>query len=281
MDNAHFLKNVSEEELYEILKNDDTADFSNCYFYKVKISISEGRISSFEGSRFYECKFMGFDGQHVNFQKAVLTGCFIENANFNHVNMTGIEIYGTHIKDASFRFTDLTDARMRYVLFETSVLYQTEFQHALMDNIHFQNVEAENITTDFSTVTMTMTGARNKDIQNYRNQILWALHVNQDEIDRAIKKVRFIRSNYETIFEVNDGDMVLIDGQLRKVNYMDEYHFNFDGGKCYHIWEFAEKVNPQGNRVLPAQQSILDQIKSKGVSSKKDGHEKTTPNKEL
>ena len=69
-------------------------------------------------------------------------------------------------------------------------------------------------------------------------------------------KIRFITPRYEALFEVNNLDMVLLDGQPVRVIAVDGgdiYHFRFDlpgvMGSVWHICEFAEKQNEHGNRV--------------------------------
>jgi hypothetical protein len=83
-------------------------------------------------------------------------------------------------------------------------------------------------------------------------------------------KIRFITPDYITLFEATDFDMVEFDTysfdrsagyiksgtELRRViaddcgtDDLSAYHFHFENGECYHICEFAEKVNPNGDRV--------------------------------
>jgi hypothetical protein len=271
------LKVITQEDLYEIIRYNYSADFSKCYFNGVTISTSEGRIRSFEGSRFYDCKFKGFNGQRVNFQGAILTDCYVENANFINANMKSVEIYQTQFKDTDFLNTNLSNARMKQVLFEEGTrFYQTEFRDSFMDRVYFHKVNADMIHTNFKTVTITMGGATASEIEYHRQQIEEALHIP----DMAKKKIRFITPDYNTLFEVNHGDKVLMDGKPRVVNYMDETHFNLDGGECWHICQFAERVNPQGNRVAPEQKSVLKDIQTKGTRSEKVADSKAL-NKEV
>lgn len=75
-------------------------------------------------------------------------------------------------------------------------------------------------------------------------------------------KVRFIAPHYKLLFEVKNLECVLLDGEIRRVIAFEGgevYHFGFDLPnaksnsyvKCWHICEFAEKFNPNGDRVKP------------------------------
>lgn len=76
--------------------------------------------------------------------------------------------------------------------------------------------------------------------------------------------VPFITPRYERLFVVKNLDCVLFDGKVVRVVAMDSsdsdsaYHFRFEpinGSEgsygCWHICEFAERVNEGGNRVKP------------------------------
>lgn len=66
-----------------------------------------------------------------------------------------------------------------------------------------------------------------------------------------MEKVRFINSDYQTLFEINNGDKIKIEfpnGEIhiKQVLYIDECHIIIKGemqrDKRYHICEFAEKM---------------------------------------
>ena len=59
------------------------------------------------------------------------------------------------------------------------------------------------------------------------------------------QKIRFINSNYKTLFYIDDGGEIEIffDGEWNKrvCRYLDECHTEI-GGYIYHICEFAERM---------------------------------------
>ena len=67
-----------------------------------------------------------------------------------------------------------------------------------------------------------------------------------DEKDHSI---RFINSNYDTLFRIPDGGIVEVRFPDRafsaKCEYLDDYH-TMVGDTVFHICEFAEMVERQG-----------------------------------
>ena len=69
-----------------------------------------------------------------------------------------------------------------------------------------------------------------------------------DAVEPA-NKVRFITPDYMTLFMVPDLSYVRVNGEPRQVVYLDETHFHFAKSGCFHICEFAELCERNGNRV--------------------------------
>lgn len=70
-------------------------------------------------------------------------------------------------------------------------------------------------------------------------------------------KIRFITSEYKTIFEIEDLSMVLVDGKPKRAYFIDEYHFGFVGGLAYHICQFAEACERSGIEVKPIEKNTV------------------------
>ena len=73
--------------------------------------------------------------------------------------------------------------------------------------------------------------------------------------DEKKKYIRFINSDYKTMFHLPDGGHVRItypDGRQtdRVCRLIDEYHTEI-GGWCYHICEFAERMEQNGAKYAP------------------------------
>ena len=80
-------------------------------------------------------------------------------------------------------------------------------------------------------------------------------------LSEAQKGVRFIDPRYHEVFRVPDGGKIRIrrkDGSSaeRVCRYIDDYHAEI-GGNLYHICEFAEQMEYQGNTVEPVGQPLL------------------------
>lgn len=61
--------------------------------------------------------------------------------------------------------------------------------------------------------------------------------------------VRFITPQYETMFSVTNLSNVKVDGKIRRVIYVDDYHFMFEAGSAFHICQYAEICKQNGTKV--------------------------------
>ena len=80
---------------------------------------------------------------------------------------------------------------------------------------------------------------------------------------RAEKGIRFIDPNYKEQFRIPDGDKIRIlrgDGERRDCvcRFIDEYHVEVGGGwdNLFHICQFAEIMERNGNKVIPLRSSL-------------------------
>ena len=79
-------------------------------------------------------------------------------------------------------------------------------------------------------------------------------------MQRAQKGICFITPDYKEIFRIPDGDKIRItfsNGKQvdRICRYIDDYHFEA-GENLYHICEFAERMEQNGNTVIPLRSSL-------------------------
>lgn len=68
---------------------------------------------------------------------------------------------------------------------------------------------------------------------------------------KPMNEIRFITSEYQERFRVKDFGYVWVNGKKRQVCYVDDYHFRFLDGCCYHICEFAEIAERHNTTVSP------------------------------
>ena len=89
----------------------------------------------------------------------------------------------------------------------------------------------------------------------------------RDWLDRHMKQaekgIRFITPDYKEKFRIADGDMVRIrcpDGKQidQECRYIDEYHVEVGKGwdNLFHICQFAEMMERNGNSVIPLRNSL-------------------------
>lgn len=82
-------------------------------------------------------------------------------------------------------------------------------------------------------------------------------------IKQAEKGIRFITPDYKELFRIPDGDKIRItqsDGTYfdRTCRYIDECHLEVGNG-LYHICQFAEMMERNGNTVIPLRSSLPEQ----------------------
>lgn len=88
-------------------------------------------------------------------------------------------------------------------------------------------------------------------------------------IKNAEKGIRFINSNYKTLFTIPDGDTIQItlengEQYTRICRYIDDYHFQTINGfeekyvNMFHICQFAELMERNGNTIIPLRSSLPD-----------------------
>lgn len=90
-------------------------------------------------------------------------------------------------------------------------------------------------------------------------------------MDDTVKKIRFIDSDYNTLFFVPDGGNVVLtcsDGEklIRPCKYLDDYHVKI-GSNVLHICEFAEKMERNGTYYAPEQPPALPDLCYSTLSS--------------
>jgi len=76
-----------------------------------------------------------------------------------------------------------------------------------------------------------------------------------DHIRQARRGIRFITPTYEEKFRIADGEKIritLADGEQfeRVCRYIDDYHLEV-GGLCYHVGDFAQRMEDNGSKVVP------------------------------
>lgn len=82
-------------------------------------------------------------------------------------------------------------------------------------------------------------------------------------LENAERGIRFIDSGYKEQFRIPDGDKIRItfsDGKTEDCTcrYIDDYHLEV-GKNLYHICQFAELMERNGNEVIPLRSSLPEQ----------------------
>ena len=82
-------------------------------------------------------------------------------------------------------------------------------------------------------------------------------------MEKASRGIRFITPDYKEKFIIPDGDKIRItlsDGEQldRPCRYIDDYNLEI-GSNLFHICEFAERMEQNGNTVIPLRSSLPEQ----------------------
>ena len=81
-------------------------------------------------------------------------------------------------------------------------------------------------------------------------------------------KIRFITSDYKTLFEVNNLDFVKVNGEEKRAIFLDSHHFKFENEIPYHICEFAEICERHNAKVEPVSKELSMQTTEKAQVAK-------------
>ena len=76
------------------------------------------------------------------------------------------------------------------------------------------------------------------------------------------KECNFIDSHYNTLFKIPDGGKIAItypnnEKTTKTCKHLDDYHTEI-GGRCFHICEFAERMEALGAKYAPEKPKIKD-----------------------
>ena len=122
-------------------------------------------------------------------------------------------------------------------------------------------VDGINFTITGNGINQTVTTANGGKFQmdNLMPGIYTVTEQAYDKYEPQEKQIRFIDSHYNLKFYIPDGGKIRItfrDGHTadRVCKYIDDYHL-YVGNCCYHICEFAEKMELSGSKVEPINQS--------------------------
>ena len=92
-----------------------------------------------------------------------------------------------------------------------------------------------------------------------KNYIIYSIlgDIIDKHIENASRGIRFINSRYKELFRIKDGDSITITEPSgvqydRKCRYVGEYHTQV-GQNLFHICEFAERMEHNGNKYMPTE----------------------------
>ena len=113
-------------------------------------------------------------------------------------------------------------------------------------------------TKDYSYLLRLNPGQRDYNIYCYCYRKDWL----DRHIRRASQGICFITSNYKELFRIQDGGQIRVitnRGEIlkRTIRYIDETHVEV-GNNLYHICQFAELMEKNGNRVEPVGKDRLE-----------------------
>ena len=137
----------------------------------------------------------------------------------------------------------------------------TKFCYSHLDNSFGNDREwGVRADTDKYSYLMRLNPNREYNLYCYCYKREW---LNQ-HIEQARRGIRFITPHYEEKFRIPDGDQIRImrfDGEKldRTVRFIDDYHIEVGGGfgsNLYHICEFAEAMERNGNTVISLRSSL-------------------------
>lgn len=156
-------------------------DFASCLFEDVTLEglrIANGAYN-FNSSRFLGCKFKNCYLQEIRFDSAVLEDCQFEQVEALSVAMECAQIYHTRFTGVAFHEMNTQGSQWRSGFMRDSLLSDADMRNAKFNGFDFIRTKTLNCDAPLSE-NITLGGARQDEVENYRQQVLSTLEKTSD-----------------------------------------------------------------------------------------------------
>lgn len=179
------LKHINQTKYEELKLKGFPADcLSNSNLDGIIIS-SLPKNFQISGTRFSECWIQNVDGQNLDLSGCILTDCIIRDIDFEEFSLDESAIYGTLFTGLHIGKLSLENATLRKTSLRDSVVDVLNLEGALLADTYF--FRARPGMTRGKNLNLTLGGATEQEVNNYRSMIKRAVGLREQE-NREINK---------------------------------------------------------------------------------------------
>ena len=125
-------------------------------------------------TRFVECRFSNISVESLNFTDCVIADGIFSGIKADEVNLQGTTVYGTLITDFSVAKMNMERATFRKSSMRDGDMLELNLTDATLESMYFYRIKSSKVK-GIEQANMTMGGATNEEVENYRRQVQDAL----------------------------------------------------------------------------------------------------------
>ncbi len=137
-----------------------------------------------KNTRFVECRFSNISVESLKFTDCVIADGIFMCIKADEVNMQGTTVYGTLLTDISIGKMDMERATFRKSSMRDGDIMELNLTDATLESMYFYRIKTSKIE-GIELANMTMGGATNEEVENYRCQVKAALQPMQQKLNKV------------------------------------------------------------------------------------------------
>lgn len=135
-------------------------------------------------TRFVECRFSNISVENLKFTDCVIADGTFAGIKADEINMQRTTVYGTLITDISVGKMDMERATFRKSSMRDGDILELNLTDATLESMYFYRIKASKVE-GIELANMTMGGATNEEVENYRRQVKAALRPMQLKLNKV------------------------------------------------------------------------------------------------
>lgn len=135
-------------------------------------------------TRFVECRFSNISAENLKFTDCVIADGIFMGIKADEVNLQGTTVYGTLLTGFSIGKMDMGRATFRKSSMRDGDILELNLAEATLESMYFHRMRISKIE-GIELANMTMGGATNEEVENYRCQVKAALQPMQQKLSKV------------------------------------------------------------------------------------------------